>query len=85
MAEPKITTIDYIEYNGELFQVGDIVDFVWKSGGSEKHMTGRLIETSPSGSLEIIKFDCSSKYHSNFESFNICNLISISHAEEQEE
>lgn len=80
MAQPKLTTVTetYIAYNGEAFRLGDVVHYVIECGGYRKDGTGRFIDMDDLG---ILKFDCSEKYKSIIESFNICNLKSISHAE----
>ena len=80
MEKPKLITVTdtYIAYNGENFRVGDIVHYVMECGGYRKDGVGRFIDMDDLG---ILKFDCSEKYKSIIDQFNICNLKSISHAE----
>lgn len=80
MDKPKLTTVTYIEYNGETFHIGDKVKFKKEHPFYEGEEIGRLI-----GVKEILEFDCSRTCESKIEKFNICNLASISHAAEQEE
>lgn len=79
MEKPKITTIAYIEFNGELFKEGDIVEFEM---GEFFKKTGKGRIAKISTITNMIDIDCSQEYESKIESYNICNYESIRHAEE---
>jgi hypothetical protein len=80
MEKPKLTTITdtYIAYNGDKFRIGDIVHYTMECGGYRKDGTGCFKHID---GLGILTFDCSEKYKSIKDSFNICNLKSISRVE----
>ena len=80
MDEPKLTTV--IEYNGELFREGDIVNFAIDCGFNYQDNYGRIVEINEN---ETLKFDCSEQCNSKIKVTNIERLASISHAAEQEE
>lgn len=78
----KPTLKGVIEYNGETFHAGDIVHYKHKRGfGGER--TGKIVNIRISE--KDVHFDYSSKYKSGTELLNITDLVSISHAAEQEE
>ena len=80
MDEPKLTTV--IEYNGELFREGDIVNFAIDCVYNYQDNYGRIVEINEN---ETLKFDCSEQCNSKIKTTNIERLASISHAAEQEE
>ena len=79
MDAPKI--IRAIEYNNEVFKVGEIVNYVLDAGFSEKTGTGRLKRVGDKN----IEFDTSKVFDGCIEIHGIERLKSISHAAEQEE
>lgn len=85
MGQPKIKTMSIIEYNGNKFQEGDIVVFVWDDCGVERNTIGCIEEISDRDSIRTVKFDCSERFHSILKEFNICNLKSIRYVEDEEE
>lgn len=79
MDAPKI--IRTIEYNNEVFKVGDICNYVSNAGFSEKTEIGRLRRVGDRN----IEFDTSKPFDGRIKTYSIESLKSISHAAEQEE
>ena len=80
MDVPRLITV--IESNGELFRVGDIVNFAIDCGFSDRKCYGRITQIDAGGQL---MFDCSKLCNSKKEKIDVSSLVSISHAAEQED